>query len=505
MGRICLCLTGKTIARDLEVLEKYRKLVDVAELRVDCLDPDERFLIRRFPELAGLPIILTVRREIDGGNYSGGEGARITLFSKGLAFAETDRRRNFAYVDLEEDLNVPSLEEATRTFGTRIIRSYHNLQGVDKDLPARIRSLSRVGDEIVKVAVMPHSLNDVSRIYRAARETPELEKILLGMGGFGMSTRILTDILGSHLSYASVKGEADFPSGGPGQLDPQEMTETYRFRRINCGTKLFGITGYPLKVTLSPVFFNTVFTLENIDALYLPFPSDSPPSFLRLAEEIKLTGASVTVPHKETIVPYLNFRSTEVESTGACNTLVSGSGGWMGYNTDTRGFSDSLLHFIGKKNFRGKRVTLIGAGGAAHAAAAEIYRLKGKALILNRTAAKARELANFYGFSWGVLDSQGAEFMKKFSDIIIQTTPVGMEPDTGADPLEIYAFSGREVVMDLIYKPRLTAFLKRAANAGCAVLNGFDMFLRQAKYQYGYFLDREFPEQIMSRLSGFES
>jgi 3-dehydroquinate dehydratase/shikimate dehydrogenase len=77
-------------------LEKYRKFVDIAELRADFLDPDERFSIRRFPEMAGVPVVLTIRRRIDGGSYVGGEGARITLLSKGLAFADADRRRNFA-------------------------------------------------------------------------------------------------------------------------------------------------------------------------------------------------------------------------------------------------------------------------------------------------------------------------------------------------------------------------------------------------------------------------
>jgi 3-dehydroquinate dehydratase/shikimate dehydrogenase len=169
MSRICLCLTGKTLAQDLEVLEIYRKYIDLAELRVDCLEPDERFLIRLFPEKAGLPVILTIRRTVDGGYFQGGEGSRITLFSKGLAFADADRRRNFAYVDLEEDLNVPSLEEAARTFGTRIIRSYHNLRGgINEDIPAKLRSLRRIGDEIPKVAVKPDSLADTLRLYSAA-------------------------------------------------------------------------------------------------------------------------------------------------------------------------------------------------------------------------------------------------------------------------------------------------------------------------------------------------
>jgi hypothetical protein len=84
VAKICLCLTAKTIGRDLEILDKYRKYADLAELRVDCLDPDERFLIRRFPALAGLPVILTIRRNVDGGRYSGGEGARVNLLRGGL-------------------------------------------------------------------------------------------------------------------------------------------------------------------------------------------------------------------------------------------------------------------------------------------------------------------------------------------------------------------------------------------------------------------------------------
>jgi 3-dehydroquinate dehydratase/shikimate dehydrogenase len=501
MERICLCLTGKTLARNLEILDKYRRYVDLAELRVDCLEPDERFLIRRFPEMAGLPVILTIRRDIDGGKFSGGEGSRVILLSRGLAFADTDRRRNFAYVDIEEDLKVPSLEEAARTFGTRIIRSYHNFQGVDEDLALKLRSLSHGGDEIVKAAVSPQSVRDLIRVYRTARGTADLEKILLCMGPLGLSTRILAAYMGSYLSYTSVKEEADLPPGAPGQFDPRELAELYRFREVSAKTRLFGIVGYPLRVTSSPSLFNTAFTQENTDALYIPFPSDSIHGFLELAEEIGLAGASVTVPYKEEVLPYLSRKSDEVESVGACNTLVFGPQGWMGYNTDTRGFADSLLEFIGKKNCKGKKITIIGAGGAARAAAAAIYRLKGKALILNRTVIRARELAIPYRFLWGGLDSRGIDLMSSYSDIIIQTTSVGMEPNIEADPLELYEFSGREYVMDLIYKPERTRFLERASEAGCRIRNGYDMLIRQAKYQYHLFLGREFPVRHISRVT----
>jgi 3-dehydroquinate dehydratase/shikimate dehydrogenase len=499
LSKLCLCLTAKTLERDLEILDKYRKYADLAELRVDCLDPDERFLIRRFPEQAGLPVILTIRRDIDGGRYTGGEGARISLLSKGLAFADADRRRNFAYVDIEDDLNVPSLEEAARTFGTRIIRSCHNMRGVDEDLLSRVQGLSHVGDELVKAAVTPHSLAEVLQVYRVSKEIKKPDKILICMGDYGAVSRILAEKFGSWLSYVSAAGQ-DVPLGAAGQFDVRELGELYRFRNISARTDVYGVVGRPLKATGSPFFFNTIFGLENTDAVYVPVPADSIESFMALAEEIGFRGFSVTVPYKEAVLPFLNQKTAEVAAIGACNTVVRFAGGWMGTNTDTRGFSDSLLEFIGRKNLRGKKITIIGAGGAAKAAAAEVHRLGGKALILNRTILRARNLAAPYKFLWGGLDNQGVEMMDKYSDIIIQTSSVGMEGKEPGDPLDAYTFSGREAVMDLIYQPELTPFLERAAVAGCRILNGFDMLVRQARYQYTEFMGKEFPAQLMTRV-----
>jgi 3-dehydroquinate dehydratase/shikimate dehydrogenase len=222
---------------------------------------------------------------------------------------------------------------------------------------------------------------------------------------------------------------------------------------------------------------------------------------MRLAEELDVQGLSVTVPHKEEILPCLSQRSDEVHAIGACNTAVRFAGGWMGSNTDARGFSDSLLDFLDKKNLKGKRLTVIGAGGAAKAVVSEIHRLGGKALVLNRTVPRARDLAVPYKFTWGSLDNRGVELMEKYRDIIIQTTPAGMEGQAAADPLVEYSFSGRELVMDLIYKPAVTPFLHRAVLAGCKILNGHDMLLRQARYQYAQFFRREFPTQLLSRVT----
>jgi 3-dehydroquinate dehydratase/shikimate dehydrogenase len=515
VAKICLCLTAKTVRRDLEILEKYRKYADIAELRVDCLDPDERLLVRRFPEQAGMPVILTIRRSEDGGRFVGGEGARINLLARGLAFADADRRLNFAYLDVEDDLNVPSLEEAARTFGTKIIRSrYIRKTGADLSaagLSAAIRSMGRSGDEIVKLAVVTNSTTDVLNLFRAGKECAGQEKILIGTGRYGTYSRILAEKFGSYLSYSGAYSEPDVTPAFSGQIDVRDLAEIYRFRSITSATRVFGVVGYSAKLAAGPFFFNTVFMHDAVDAVYAPFPTDSIESFMNLADDLDIAGLSVTVPFKEAVVPFLEDQSLQVRNIGACNTLIRRPGGWFGSNIGTQAFSDSLLHFTGRTHLKRQRVTLIGAGGMAKSAAAELHRLGAKVLILNRTLHKARDLAAPYKFAWGELGERGVEMMDRYRDIIVQATPAGMSgtgddsavpPDTTFPPdiLEMYSFSGREKVMDLVYDPEMTPFLKRAVRAGCMIINGYDMLTRQARYQYTIFTGRDFPEYLLRRV-----
>jgi 3-dehydroquinate dehydratase/shikimate dehydrogenase len=499
LSKICLCLTGKTIKQNVDLLNKYRSYADLAELRVDCLDTGERLYVRQFPELAGIPVILTVRRTVDGGHFTGGEGARLKLLANGLAYANADSRFNFAYVDIEDDFNVPSLEEAARTFGTRIIRSCHDLTGSISDISAKMKSMRHTGDEIVKVAVSVKSTRDVLNVFRASNSLVNQDKILICMGHYGIYSRILAERFGSFLTYTSALSESVVP-GAPGQMDVRELSELYRFHKITKKTKIYGITGYPLKSSISPWFFNTIFNLEEMDCVYAPFPTTDIGDFIELANEMNIQGASITVPYKETVLPYLAEKSEIVQSIGACNTMYRKDGLWFGRNTDYAGFSTSLLNFLGRKNLKWQKITIIGAGGVSRSVAAEVFKMGGKVLILNRTAHKARDLAGRYNFRWGGLDEQGIALMSKYNDIIIQTTSVGMAGHDDSDPLELYNFTGKEAVMDLIYTPAQTPFLKRAASAGCRTINGYDMVIRQACLQYAFFFGQEIPQKHLTHI-----
>jgi 3-dehydroquinate dehydratase/shikimate dehydrogenase len=472
----------------MELIDTYRNYIDMVELRVDYLSDDERLHIRRFPEMAGMPCILTIRRQIDGGAYVEGEASRTILFARGLAFADQDRRKNFAYVDFEEDFYVPSLQEAAFAFGTRVIKSYHNMNACIPDILVKLNQMKITGYEIPKIACRPQSLAEVTSVFREAQKLADGEQILCLMGDYGFPSRILAGQLHSMLTYTSPEesGHGDLL----GHIDPKTLAELYRFQSIGPDTAIYGITGFPLKGTLSPQLHNTGYSRRRMNAVYIPVKAKKIEQSLEFADTVGMRGLSVTVPHKEAVLVHVRELMGTAELIKACNTIVRTPRGWIGYDTDTLGLSQALLRFMGVKNFSCIKVSIIGAGGAAKAAAFVVKQLKGKACIFNRTAAKAKQIAEQYKFAWAPLTQQSQPYLEKYSDLIIQTTAVGMNAgplDKTADPIPFYFFTGGEAVYDIIYTPEMTPMLDRARRAGCRVANGRSMLNYQGYEQFRIF------------------
>lgn len=498
-SKICLCLTCPTIAEDLAIVEKYRKWVDVVELRVDHLTKDERLYIRKFPEQASIPSILTIRRKIDGGKFTEGEATRTTLLARALSYAEQDTRKNFAYIDMEDDYLVPCLQDAAFAFGTRVIRSFHDMHGTVSNIAQRLAKMRITGFEIPKIAIMPHSLSDVTELFRQVDAPKDMEHILIAMGPFGLPTRVLSGKLNSFLTYTSPV-ETATQLGELGQLDPITLNETYNFRGINDETKIFGITGYPLKSTGSPAIHNKGYRDHGINAVYIPIRAQKIEDALDFAEVVNVQGLSITVPHKEAVLPNLPFVSQGVGEIGACNTIVRNGSEWRGYNTDALGLSKALLNFLDRKNLTRMKISIIGAGGAARAAAQVVKKLRGRACVFNRTVSKARSLAEHYGFKWASLTPDSLDLLEEYSELIIQTTSIGLSvsnedrKDGVHDPVPFYSFYGREFVYDMIYNPEKTPFLERAEKAGCRICNGKTMLEYQAYEQFELFTGEPYDQ-----------
>ena len=494
---ICLTLTAPTIGQDLEILDRYREFVDIAELRADFLDTSEYPHIRAFPEKAQLPCILTVRRESDGGRFEGGEGSRTVLFARGLAFADPDPRRNFSYVDLEEDFQISSIEEVARAFGIKVVRSMHNMTGAETNLAARLKGMMRSGDEIAKIAFMPQSLADVTALFREAKDLQGEEFTLIAMGPLGLPTRVLAPVIGSSIAYCSIPADDPtlYPAGAAegagtgalGQIDPVTLCNVYNFRSINPSTQIYGIAGYPLGATLSPAIHNAGFKAHGKDAVYIPIRAKRVSDVMDFAAVMRVKGLSVTHPFKQSVMTFVDKVSPEAEEIGAVNTVVRRGGEWHGFNSDISGFTRAILEFLGRRDLRRVNTAIIGAGGAARAIALAVRRLKGRACIFNRTEEKAKLLAQEHGFKWAPLDRGSVQLLSRYSDLIIQTTSAGMLPNMDEDPIFFYNFSGHEAVCDIIYAPPKTKMLRRAEAAGCKTCNGLAMLQYQAYDQFELF------------------
>ncbi|MBQ0039069.1 MAG: type I 3-dehydroquinate dehydratase [Treponema sp.] len=493
--KVCLTLTGTTLQENLDILNKYRDNVEVAELRVDYLNTDERLYVRRFPSMAGIPCILTIRRQIDGGKFVEGEAARTVLFARALSFADEDRSQNFAYVDFEEDFHIPSLEDATLAFDTKIIRSFHDMHNPVHDIINRLKKMTTSGLEIPKIAFMPHSLDDVTNLFKEAERLRDNNHILLAMGPMGIPSRILGSKLKNFLTYTSAP-ESIGNTANLAHLDVVKLSEMYRIKDINENTKIFGITGWPLSGTSSPELHNAGFKRHEMNSVYIPFPAEDFDQAMHFADTVGIQGFSVTVPHKEAVLEKANFISPEVLDIGASNTMVLNEDKWSCYNTDAEGFARSLLEFTELKNLKHKKVAIIGAGGAAKAIAYAVYKAGAKACVFNRTLGKAKALAEKYDFEYGPLSPEASKQLRKYSDIIVQTTSKGMHcyesSNAENDPLFFYEFTGKEIVFDIVYMPEVTPVMARAKAAGCHVCNGFYMLRYQGYKQFELYTGEEY-------------
>lgn len=482
MSRLCLTLCRSTLAANLEDLGQNSP--DLAELRIDLLDAAELDKISDFPAQAGIPLILTCRKVIDGGKWSGSDEEREDLLLKSMGGA-------FAFIDLEEDESSEVLALRAAGKGIRIIRSFHDFDQVPGDLAQRLQEMSSRGD-LVKAAVMPQGIADVLALFRIGEgwkknHPGEDNLILLGMGAYGVATRILAQRIGSFLTFCSPGGS----EAAPGHMDWDTLHNLYRVNEIDDLTGIYGIIGNPVLHTRSPHIHNPGFKAIAENAVYLPFTVDDVPAFFELAEHLKIRGFSVTVPHKLAVRNHLEREDSAVSAIASCNTIVRTLNGWEGYNTDVEGFIRPLIEKAGK--LKGKTAAVLGAGGAARAVVYALLKEGCDVSIFNRTESRAAALADELGGHGYSLEKLKAEMDEgKSYDFLVQTSSVGMHGAEGpANPVPFYKFTGRELVYDIIYTPPVTDLMQKAADAGAQTLGGMPMLQEQARAQFRLFTGKE--------------
>ncbi len=256
---------------------------------------------------------------------------------------------------------------------------------------------------------------------------------------------------------------------------------------FNTKTKLLGLIGHPVDHSMSPTFHNRVYSLINLNAVYIAFDVKDDNHLKMALDGIKglnILGMNVTIPYKEKVIPYLEQLSEEAAIIGAVNVIKNDDGRLVGYNSDAMGFASSL-------KARGisvydKDVLMLGAGGAAKAIAVALamdgaHRIR----IANRSLERAQALAYLISNSFPHVQIQTLDITERKltdeADIIINATSVGMWPNHQAMPISPgQRFSKEQIIIDIIYNPETTIFLKEAQRWGCKTINGMEMLIYQA-------------------------
>ena len=255
----------------------------------------------------------------------------------------------------------------------------------------------------------------------------------------------------------------------------------------------FAVFGNPVSQSLSPLMHSAAYAQMGFSATYAAYEVSDAADVVRIIRERGISGASITIPFKETVMAFLDEVDANASKIGSVNTIINRDGKLIGYNTDGPGLIRDLMEWIA---IRGKTFIILGAGGAARAAAFALIQEGGTPVVVNRTGERSHRLADHLGCRW----SLPAEIGRLEADCLINTTPVGMFPDTDRTPLGKKTLVHFSQVMDMVYNPVKTRLLREADAEGCAIRSGVGMFVHQGAEQIRLWTGQEPPREVMRRV-----
>lgn len=477
---ICVSIAAPDMLGALRAVAQAAKGgADLVELRLDLIPGfDLEALLCERP----LPVIVTCRPRRAGGRFDGAEEDRLAVLGRAM-------RLGAEYVDVEHD----AVHRLTREGHSKIIASYHDFEGLPRSLSRIYDDLAGMGTDAVKVAVTARRIEDnlevFSLLQRADRPT-----IALAMGEAGVISRILAGRYGALLTFAALEEGAEV---APGQVPLSDMVGMYRARGITPATDLYGVVANPVGHSMSPAVHNAAFAHCGLDAVYVPLLVEEPVSFLREFTPLGFRGYSVTIPHKQAVVAAMDEVEPLALRLQAVNTVVVRDGRFHGYNTDVAGALISIEEALpAGSRLEDMRALVVGAGGLGRALAHGLAARGVRVVIANRTESRGRALAQEVGAEFVSLE----EMASVPTDLLLQTTSVGMHPRADASVVPAEMLRPGLVVYDAVYNPLETRLLREARRAGCRTVSGLGHFVHQAARQFELWTGREAPMEVMRRV-----
>jgi 3-dehydroquinate dehydratase/shikimate dehydrogenase len=456
------------------------------ELRLDYLQDFSQFESQLHQMLMRLHFpqtIATCRMATAGGMMRGTLADQAAILSAAV-------RAGCQWVDVEiESVQKSGVAFLQELRPAKIIVSYHDFRKTPP-LASVYRRLVRLPVQVVKIATQGRYLRDnlqIRRLLKAyGRRNPRL--VALAMGASGMPARLLSLLWGSAFTYAAPLNHSPAVAG---QIPAEIMRSVYRVERLDSRTQLYGVLGSHASISLSPTMQNAAFQAKHVNAIFLPCQTSKVADFLAFAREVEMQGFAVTMPFKRAILRALDWVDPLANRIGACNTVALQRGRWLGWNTDSAAVVEVLTKRL---RLAGSRILILGAGGAARAAAYAVRAEGAEVVITARREAAARTLAR--GVAAQVVPWDSAESLEV--DAVINATPVGMFPHGDSAPVDLARLRVR-VVFDMVYFPHATRLLNEARGRGLTTISGLEMLVAQGARQFEIWTGIAAPRALMEQ------
>jgi 3-dehydroquinate dehydratase / shikimate dehydrogenase len=476
---IIVSLTGPSLTDVQRQIRASRPFADLFEFRLDLINAKD---LTRVLSLSVVPFIATCRPVWEGGAFRGREEERVAILRSAC-------EAGASFVDIEFRAGARALELLRLAAGhTRYIVSHHFPEGKIPRVAQVYNMLRSSGADVIKMAFVASDSyhNAVAIDFLTLARRDRQKAVAIAMGEEGEPSRILYRKFGGWATYAATE---DGMSAAPGQIAASELKRIYRADTLTPSTRVYGVIGRPLGHSKGVYVHNALFRTMGKDSVYCKFVVADLGRFMkRMAPH--LHGFSVTIPHKQRVMRYLDSIDVTARTIGAVNTVVRRIGRLAGTNTDAPGALDAIEV---RMPVAGKTMLIVGAGGAARAIAFEAKRRGANVRITNRTAARSRRLARELGAESVSMNDAGE------ADILVNATSVGMTPHAAVSPVPRRLIRAR-LVFDAVYNPPVTKLLRDAKQKKARTISGMEMFVNQGARQSRLWTGQEPDVALMRRI-----
>ena len=486
LPRICIALGFPEVETLLaQARHEYDAGERFFEFRLDYLASPEQGIasMRKFlARHTDCTILATCRRRQNRGRFTGSIEEQVRILESAIKAGA-----RAVDIEIESAENCVDRLESLRSH-SYLLLSYHNYGGTPP-LDSVVRRMTRIPADGYKIVTTARKPSDNYRLLALGRAYAKIPTVLLAMGETGFPTRVLSTAFGGLYTYAAPNTAEGTAAG---QVCARQLRHLYRVEKFTRDARIYGVIADPVRHSISPAVHNRAFQARRADAVYLPFlvkPAQLK-DFLVLAEKMPLSGFSVTIPHKQRILRYLDLIDPLARRIGAVNTVWRKAGKWRGTNTDAEGVTVPLQRHVrlGKSS-----VLVVGNGGAARGAAFAVAALGGKLAVTGRNLDRVRALAKACDAE--PLSREQSE--ARTFDVLIHATPLGMFPK-----VDQCFFTDRipgKLVFDMVYNPLETLLARKAKSQGATVIPGLEMFLEQAAKQFEIWTGDSAPRAVMEK------